>query len=179
MKKWKTVDIAYVGLFAVIMAVCSWISIPTTVPFTMQTFGVFCTLGILNGRRGTFAILVYILLGAVGIPVFAGFAGGFGVLFGMTGGYILGFLLSGVVYWIVTKHLGDGIKAMIFGMVLGLVICYTFGTAWFMYVYAGSVGAIGLGTALGWCVLPFIIPDIIKLVLAITLTKRVKKHITI
>ena len=74
----STKDMTLIAMFAVLMAVCSWISIPTQVPFTLQTFAVFCTLGVLGGKRGFFAVLVYVLLGAVGVPVFAGFTGGIG-----------------------------------------------------------------------------------------------------
>ena len=72
-------DLAYTGLFAALMAVCAWISIPVPpplIPFTLQTMGVFLAVGLLGGKRGTIAVLVYILLGAVGAPVFAGFRGG-------------------------------------------------------------------------------------------------------
>ena len=86
----KTIELAYIAMFAALTAVCSWIAIPTTVPFTMQTFAVFITMLMLGGRRGFFAVLTYVLLGAAGVPVFAEFTGGLGVLFGMTGGYILG-----------------------------------------------------------------------------------------
>ena len=71
----KTLDMVYIALFAVLIAVCSWISIPTTVPFTLQTFGVFVTVGVLGGKRGSLAVLIYLLLGAIGVPVFAGFTG--------------------------------------------------------------------------------------------------------
>lgn len=170
-------ELAFTALMAVIIAVCSWISIPTTVPFTLQTFGVFCALGLLGGKRGTFAVLVYIILGAVGVPVFAGFSGGIGVLFGSTGGYIIGFLLSAIAYWIITKAFGDKLPVMIIAMAVGLLVCYAFGTAWFMFVYAKNTGAIGLTTALGWCVFPFIIPDAIKIACAILLTKRLGKYV--
>ena len=89
-KRFRTVDLSYIALGAVLIAVCSWISIPTTVPFTMQTFGVFFVLSILGGRRGTAAIVVYVLLGAVGVPVFSQFTSGIGVLLGNTGGYLIG-----------------------------------------------------------------------------------------
>ena len=82
----KTRDVAYIGMFAALMAICSWISIPTTVPFTLQTMGVFTAVGLLGGKRGTTAVLVYILMGAIGLPVFSGFTGGMGILFGSTGG---------------------------------------------------------------------------------------------
>lgn len=175
--KWSTLDMTYVGVFAVLIAICSWISIPATVPFTLQTFAVFAALGVLGGRRGTFAVLVYILLGAIGVPVFAGFSGGIGVLFSTTGGYIIGFLFSGLIYWGLTRAIGEKLPIMILSMVLGLIVCYAFGTAWFMVVWARTNEAIGLGTALGWCVIPFIIPDLCKIVLAVALTKVLKPHV--
>ena len=172
-----TKELVFTALMAVIIAVCSCISIPTTVPFTLQTFGVFMAVGLLGGKKGSLAILVYILLGAVGVPVFAGFSGGIGILFGTTGGYIVGFLRSGLVYWAITAAFGEKLPIMITAMVLGLIVCYAFGTAWFMIVYAKNVEAIGLATALGWCVFPFIIPDCIKIALAIVLTKQLKKYV--
>lgn len=175
--KITTKELVFTALMAVIIAVCSWISIPTTVPFTLQTFGVFMAVGLLGGRKGTISVLVYILLGAVGVPVFAGFSSGIGVLFGTTGGYIVGFLLSGLVYWAMTAAFGEKLPIMIIAMVIGLLVCYAFGTAWFMIVYAKNTAPIGLLTALGWCVFPFIIPDCIKIALAVVLTKQLKKYV--
>ena len=88
----KTYDLVYISILVVLITVCSWISIPLTVPVTLQTFGVFTAVGLLGGKRGTLAVLVYILMGAIGIPVFSGFTGGIGILAGTTGGYIAGFL---------------------------------------------------------------------------------------
>lgn len=175
--KITTKELVFTALMAVIIAVCSWISIPTTVPFTLQTFGVFMAVGLLGGKKGTISVLVYILLGAVGVPVFAGFSSGIGVLFGTTGGYIVGFLLSGLVYWAMTAAFGEKLPIMIIAMVLGILVCYAFGTAWFMIVYAKNTAPIGLMTALGWCVFPFIIPDCIKIALAVVLTKQLKKYV--
>ena len=94
----RTRDMTYIALFAVLMIVCAWISIPiTTISFTLQTFAVFAALLTLGGRRGTYAVVVYLLLGAVGLPVFSGFRGGPAALLGATGGYILGFLASALV----------------------------------------------------------------------------------
>lgn len=168
---------AYIAVFAVIMAICSWISIPAQVPFTLQTFAVFLAFGVLGGKRGTMAVLVYILLGAVGIPVFAGFTGGIGVLMGNTGGYIIGFLGSALVMWALEKLPGKRSVIQIFSMIAGLLVCYTFGTLWFMTVYAGTTGKVGLVTVLGWCVIPFIIPDLIKIGLAYMLAGRIRKYV--
>ncbi|MCI2057640.1 MAG: biotin transporter BioY [Oscillibacter sp.] len=173
----KTADLTYTALFAVLIAVCAWISIPAAVPFTMQTFAVFTAVGLLGGKRGTLSVLVYILLGAAGLPVFAGFTGGVGILLGSTGGYILGFLLSALLYWGVTALLGTRVWTQALGMVLGLAVCYAFGTVWFQYVYARASGPIGIWTALGWCVFPFILPDFAKIALALFFTRVLKKHV--
>lgn len=176
-RKMKTIDLAYMALGAVIIAVCSWISIPTTVPFTMQTFAVFCILGLLGGKRGTISILVYILLGAVGVPVFAGFSGGFGIIIGPTGGYIVAFVLMGLLYWLIEVLFGTKLYIRIIAMLAGLLVCYAFGTAWFMVVYARQTGPMSLGAALASCVVPFIVPDLIKMALALLITSRVGKYL--
>ena len=168
-KKFRTIDLVYIALGAVLIAICSWISIPTTVPFTLQTFAVFFVLSALGGKRGTLSIIVYVLLGAIGIPVFAQFSSGLGILLGNTGGYIVGFIFMGLTYWLIVGLLGKKLWVEILAMVIGLVVLYAFGTAWFMVVYAKANGAVGLGVVLSWCVLPFIIPDLVKLGLALTL----------
>ena len=171
----KTRDMVFIGIFAALIAICSWISIPTTVPFTLQTMGVFAAVGLLGGRRGSLAVLVYILLGLVGLPVFAGFSGGVGVLLGATGGYIIGFLASALLMWGMEALFGKGRPVLAISMVLGLAVCYAIGTLWFMVVYTKTSGAVGLGTVLGWCVLPFILPDLIKIAVALFLTDRFRR----
>ena len=168
----RVYDLAYIGIFVVLMMVCSWISIPLTIPVTLQTFGVFAAVGILGGKRGTLAGLVYILMGAVGLPVFSGFGGGLGSLVGTTGGYIVGFLFSALLMWGMEKMFGRSTLVLGISMVLGLLVCYAVGTIWYMVVYAGTSGQIGLMTVLGWCVFPFIIPDAVKIALALMLSKR-------
>ena len=160
----KTHDMVYIGIFAVLIAICSWISIPAAVPFTLQTMGVFLSVGILGGKRGTLAVLVYLLLGAVGIPVF--------VFLQSSGGYLAGFLLSALLMWGMEKLLGRSTVILGISMVLGLLVCYAAGTIWFMAVYTANTGAIGVGTVLAWCVIPFILPDLVKIAVALVLTKR-------
>jgi biotin transport system substrate-specific component len=140
----------------------------------MQTFGVFLAVGLLGGRNGTLAVLVYILLGAAGLPVFSGFSGGIGHLFGATGGYIIGFVFSALLMWLAEALFGKSNKVLIASMVAGLLVCYAFGTVWFMVVYARDSGSIGLITALSWCVFPYIIPDALKILLAAVLTRRLR-----
>ena len=170
-------DMTYIALFAVVMAICSWISVPSVVPFTLQTFGVFLAVGVLGGKRGTLAVLIYILLGCVGLPVFAGFSGGIGILLGSTGGYIVGFLFTALTMWAMERLPGNPILVSVASMVLGLAVCYAFGTVWFVVVYAQKTGPVGFWTALGWCVFPYIIPDLVKMVLALVLRKRLRAAI--
>ena len=175
----KVKEMTYIALFAVLITLCSWLSIPADVPFTLQTFAVFAALCTLGGKRGTLAILLYILLGAVGLPVFAGFRGSIGVLLGATGGYIAGFLLSGLVYWLMTRCFGSGKIIMLLSVFLGLIVCYAFGTLWYTLVYAGGRSGIGFAAALVKCVVPFVIPDIVKLLLAVYISNKIKNYVNL
>lgn len=172
----KTRDIVYMSVFTAMISICSWISIPASIPFTLQTMGVFMTVGLLGGKRGTLTVLTYILLGAIGVPVFAGLTGGVSVLLGTTGGYIIGFLLSALLMWGIETIMGRNQIVLAFSMIAGLIVCYVFGTAWFMLTYTQHSGVIGLSTVLGLCVIPFIIPDLIKIGVALFLTNRLKKR---
>lgn len=178
--RFRTLDLAYIALFAVLMAVCAWISTPKTpisVPFTLQTFALFAALTILGGRRGLWTVAVYLLMGLVGLPVFTGFQGGPGVLLGTTGGYIIGFIGSALVYWLLTARLGTRLPVMVCGCLLGMLVYYAFGTAWFLVLYTAAKGPISLAAALAACVVPFIVPDLLKMALAILLARRVGKYL--
>lgn len=169
-------DMALAAMGAALIAVCSWTSLPallpTGVPFTLQTFAV-CLLSALFGwKLGLLTVAVYLLLGAVGLPVFAGFKGGLGALLGVTGGYLLGFLFTALFAGLAADKLGRKLPSLLGGMVLGLLLCYAFGTAWFVLLYAKNTGPVSVGTALAWCVLPYLLPDGLKLVLAALLTMR-------
>lgn len=180
MPRLRTRDLTLVALFTALTAVCAWISVPVPAPFvqfTMQTFAVFATLLALGGKRGTYAVAAYLILGAVGAPVFSNFRGGVGVLLGTTGGYILGFLFQALLYWLMTAKLGESMKVRVSASVLGLVLCYAFGTAWYLALYARTGSPMGLMTALGYCVFPFVLPDLLKLALAVLLARRVEKYI--
>lgn len=155
------------ALFAALTAICAWISIPVAdIGFTMQTFGVFLTLGVLGGKWGTVSILIYLLLGAVGMPVFSGFRGGMGMLLGVTGGYLWGFLFSGLTYWLLERF------GKLPAMIAAMAVCYLCGSIWF-HIYAGG----GIGLILLRCVVPFLIPDGLKILLAHSLSRRLRRHI--
>lgn len=177
-RKLRVSDLVYIALMAALLAVCAWVTIPTpAIAFTLQTMGVFLALIILGGKRGTLAIFVYILLGAVGVPVFSGFKGGLGALLSATGGYIFGFLFTGLAYWLLTALLGQKLPVQIFALVVGLLLCYAVGTAWYLYLSVQQGGAIPLGAALTACVVPFLLPDGLKLALALFLGRRLQPFV--
>lgn len=172
-------DIACIAAFTALMAVCSWITVPmpTRIDFTLQTLGVFLAAGVLGGRRGTLAVAAYLLLGAAGAPVFAGFTGGLGMLLTPSGGYLAGFFFSALVMWGAERLLGERLWALGLGMAAGLLVCYAFGTAWFLAVYPAGDGPVGLWTALAWCVFPYVPFDLAKLAVALGLAARLRRHV--
>lgn len=196
----RTTALVLCGVFAALMAVCSFITIPlgfTPIPVNLATLGVFLTGGILGKKYGSISLIVYILLGAVGIPVFAGFKGGLGVLAGPTGGYIIGYLaaafLTGLLVEIVfhktSSGTGSGSRSkttgtaksrtlrfigIILSMIIGLAACYALGTAWFMI----STGT-GFGAAMVACVIPFLPGDAVKIVAGALLVQKLRPVIPI
>ena len=177
--RFRTKDIAYIAVFTALIAVGAWIAIPTPVriDFNLQTLGVFLAIGILGGRRGTLAVTAYLLLGAVGAPVFSGFAGGLSALVSPSGGYLIGFFFTALFMWGVEKVTGDKTWKLGLAMVMGAVIYYAFGTAWFMVVYPMGGESVGLWTALSWCVIPYIPFDLAKIALALGLTSQLRRHV--
>lgn len=179
-------DITVIAISAALITVCSWISIQIgPVPVTLQTLAVLAVLLTAGGRRGTIAIAVYLALGAVGVPVFAGFKGGPAAFVGPTGGFLVGFLVAALAFWLLEKLVFGKImttpsKKLIFGIVNSVIfeiVMYTVGVIWFMTVYAAQTGPVGLMTVLGWCVIPFIIPDIVKIAAASVIGSRASRFV--
>ena len=174
----KARNMALCALFAALLTLCAWISVPGgDVAFTLQTLAVALTLGLLGGKRGCLAILVYLLLGAVGLPVFSGFQGGVGILLGATGGYIWGFLLWGLLYWLLTALLPETAIFRLSAMVAGLFLCYGAGSVWFWQLYLQRGSSLSLWVVLLKCVAPYLLPDTIKLTAAWFLTARLKRFV--
>ena len=175
MKKGIVRDITLIALFAAVISVSALISIPFgTVPVTLQTFGVFCALILLGGRRGTVSVAVYVAIGAVGLPVFSGFSGGVGRLFDSTGGFIFGFLAAALVYWLLSRLLGTSLRATAVSSVTAHLVLYAVGAVWFYLGYADGAGFLAALTA---TVLPFLLPDALKLFLAIFMCGKIKKRL--
>ena len=172
----KVRNMALCGLFTAVLAICAWISVPMgDTVITLQTFGIFLTLGLLGGKRGTVTVLVYLLLDAIGAPVFSGFRGGLCALLGTTGGYIFGFMSTSMLYWIMTS-IKDTPRIRLIAMVLGLLLCYICGSWWYMTRYL-TAAQTTLGLVLLKCVVPYLIPDAIKLTLAWILTSKLKRFV--
>ena len=154
-------------MFAALITICAWISVPVLdIAFTLQTLGIFLAFGLLGGKRGSAAVILYLLLGAAGMPVFSGFQGGIGALLGVTGGYLWGFALAGPVYWLLERF------GKLPAMIAAMAVCYLCGSIWF-HIYAGG----GIGLILLRCVVPFLIPDGLKILLAHSLSRRLRRHI--
>ena len=165
----KAKNMALCGLFTAVLAVCAWISVPLgDSVITLQTFGIFLALALLGGKWGTVSIGIYLLLGLCGAPVFSGFRGGFGVLLGATGGFLWGFLFSGLAYRALERF------GKLPALICAQALCYLCGCLWFSH-YAGG----GIWLILLRCVVPYLIPDGIKIWLAWTLSHRLKKVINI
>lgn len=173
------------ALMAAVCAVCSWISVPlpfTPVPINLGTLAVFLTAGLLGWKYGTLSVLVFVLLGAAGLPVFHGFTGGIGIITGPTGGYIVGYILAALLTGVMIDSFmknkrEETSKAAVYAvfvlaMVLGLAACYALGTAWFMHI-----SKTGLGASLLMCVVPFLIGDAIKIAIATVLVRKLRPFV--
>ena len=170
-------NLVYVAVGAALLTVCAWISVPTPIPFTLQTFAVCLLAALLGWRLGLEALLVYVLLGAVGLPVFSGFKSGFGVLLGVTGGYLIGFFFTALVVGLAAEKLGRKPLVLAVSMALGVLLCYAFGTVWFVRVYTADKGPVSFLSALTTCVFPYLLPDAAKIALAVFLTRRLRRAI--
>ncbi|MDR2524822.1 MAG: biotin transporter BioY [Oscillospiraceae bacterium] len=155
------------ALFAALSAALSQVSVPLgLVPVVMTHIAIFSGAGLLGWRLGALSQIVFIALGAVGLPVFAGFKGGIGHLFGATGGFIWGYFLSAVFIGLLADRFGRR-WAMLPAMALGVLIIYLPGIPWFMHVTGFS-----LTKAIGACMLPYLPGDFIKAAASVVLVWR-------
>ena len=175
-------DLSYIAVSTALIVVSAWLAVPFgEVPITMQTAVICLIAGLLGTKRAAFAVTAYIFLGAVGVPVFAGFTGGVARLIAPMGGYIVGFLPLAIVVGLVadrTKKMEKrGGVYLAAAMALGTLLCYALGTAWFVVVTAQNGSGVGVWTALSLCVFPYLPFDIAKIVLAVFLTLKLNRFI--
>lgn len=170
-------DMALIGIMAAVCCVLGPWSIPIgAIPISLQVIAICLSAYVLGAKKGTLAVLVYILLGAIGLPVFSGFTGGAGKVLGPTGGYIIGFIFMAFISGLFVEKYGiNKVYMQVVGLVLGLMVCYLFGTIWFVAV---NTKGIDFGSALVICVYPFIPFDVLKIMISIILGNAIKKGIS-
>ena len=166
-----TRNLVLAALLTALTAVCSQIQIPLPmVPINLALFAVHLAGALLGAKWGALSMTAYALLGVVGAPVFAGFSSGPVVLFGKTGGYILGYILCALLVGLLSRRIGYTVKGLVIAMAVGVAACYVFGTIWFMVITGMS-----LQLSLTYCVLPFLPGDAVKIALATFLALRLRK----
>ncbi len=176
-KKTDIQSMILIALFSALMCIGAWIHFPSPVPATMQTFVVFVALGLL-GSRNTFIVLcVYVALGSVGLPVFSGFTSGIGALTGPTAGFIWGFLMGVPVFYIFEKYFSRKKSLLIIGYIIYILIHYIPGALWYCRFTADELNLPGIISSSLVTVVPFIIPDAIKLFIALFTVNRLKRII--
>ncbi len=173
----KTKNLVLCALCAAITCVLAPISIPIgPVPISLCTFAVMLAGVLLGAKFGFISQLIYVLLGAAGVPVFAGYKAGLSVIAGMTGGYIVAYpvlaLITGLLYRKFGKGKAGNVRAlwMLLSMIIGTIVLYAFGTAWFCIV-SGT----GAAAAMGMCVVPFLPGDLIKMAVVILISLPIEK----
>ena len=160
----KTKRLTLIGLSAALLCILGPLSIPlpvSPVPITLTNFAVYIIIYILGMHSGTVSVLIYLCLGAVGLPVFSAFSGGLGKLASPTGGYLAGFLFLALIQGFLMERFPGKNTAAVFGMILGLAVCYLFGTIWLARQMSLTFTA-----ALGVGVLPYLPGDAVKIILA-------------
>lgn len=185
-------DICYIALFTALLMVFSWIAIPISeISITLQTMGVCLAAGFLGWKRGTLCVIAYILLGICCVPVFSGFKNFYALILSASAGYVIGFIFTALLVGFVSDRLhlvGDRftskVKSQIVqlvilaaAMVVGVAVCYVFGTLWYLLIYKGSATADNLQIALTYCVYPYLLPDFVKIVVATVLVNRLKRYV--
>ncbi len=175
-KKQKSVQsMIFIALFATLMCIGAWIHFPSPVPATMQTFVVFTALGLIGSRNTLIMLVVYVFLGALGLPVFSGFTSGIGALTGPTAGFIWGFLMGVPVFGLFEKYLSHKRVYIIIGYIIYILIHYIPGALWYCRFTLGEVSLGGIVSSSLVTVVPFILPDAVKLFTALIVVDKLKK----
>ena len=174
-RKHRVQSMIFISLFATLMCIGAWIHFPSVVPATMQTFVVFCALGLIGSKKTFLMLVIYIFLGAVGLPVFSGFNSGLGALTGPTAGFIWGFLLGVPVFYIFEKYFSHKKSLIIIGYIIYILIHYIPGALWYCVFSAEALTVGGIISSSLVTVVPFILPDAIKLMLSLLVIDRLKK----
>lgn len=173
-KTFSVQKMAIIALMTAVLCILAPISIPvfiSPVPISLGVLAIYLTAYVLSPVDATISVIIFILLGTFGLPVFSGYSGGLSKLVGPTGGYIIGFLFT-VYISSLFIHMKKGIIFDVIGMITGLALCYILGTIWFSYQQGK-----GFIASLLLCVVPFLIGDAIKIIVAVILGTQLNKRL--
>ncbi len=171
--KSKVFQMSIIGVMAAIICILGPLSIPIgLVPITFTNLAIYFALYALGMKKGTISYLIYMLIGFSGVPVFSGFNGGPSVLLGPTGGYIIGFMFMALIAGLFIDRFSNKWYLCFVGMVIGTSVCYAFGTIWLAYQTNMSIGA-----ALATGVIPFILGDVAKILIATFIGPQIRKRL--
>lgn len=163
-QKIRTKQMVLIALMTAVTCVLGPLSIPlpfSPVPISLTNFAIFLAIFILGMKSGTISFIIYLLLGAVGVPVFSSFRGGFQVLAGPTGGYLIGFIFLALIMGFALDHFDRKLVPTIIGMIIGMAVCYAFGTVWLAKLLSLSFKE---GLMMG--VIPYLPGDAAKIIIA-------------
>lgn len=163
-QKIKTKQMVLIALMTAVTCVLGPLSIPlpfSPVPISLTNFAIFLAIFVLGMKNGTISFIIYLLLGAVGVPVFSSFRGGLQVLAGPTGGYLIGFIFLALIMGFALDHFDRKLLPTIIGMIIGMVVCYAFGTVWLAKLLSLSFKE---GLMMG--VIPYFPGDAAKIIIA-------------
>jgi biotin transport system substrate-specific component len=163
-------NMMFIALFAALLSAVAPFSVDIgPVPLTFATLVIYLAAAVLGSVKGTIAVVIYIMLGAFGLPVFSRFQGGFHVIAGTTGGFILGYIPLAFVTGIFADWFPRKIWANVLGMVIGTIILYTVGTVWFKSLTGNPLGA-----ALAMTFYPFLPGDVAKIIVAVMTAPKLR-----
>ncbi len=170
MKKQNIYKLSTCALMTALMCVLGPMSIPIgPIPVSLTNFTIFLAVYLLGMRDGTISYIVYLLLGAVGLPVFSGYQGGMAKIAGPTGGYLASFILTALIAGFIIERFHAHTIIMILGMIVAMLAAYLFGTAWFVLQMQCDIWY-----ALTTCVLPFVLVDVVKILVVTALGKTIR-----
>ena len=163
-QKIRTKQMVLIALMTAVTCVLGPLSIPlpfSPVPISLTNFAIFLAIFVLGMKNGTISFIIYLLLGAVGVPVFSSFRGGLQVLAGPTGGYLIGFIFLALIMGFALDHFDRKLVPTIIGMIIGMAVCYAFGTVWLAKLLSLSFKE---GLMMG--VIPYLPGDAAKIIIA-------------
>ena len=173
-KRFSAYNLCVASLFVGVISVCSWVSFATVIPVTMQLFAILLSSYFLSTTYSVISVAVYLLLGAVGVPIFSLFRGGISHLLGPTGGFLIGFIPAVFVSSLLLKKLNKTFFGCVLSFFVGTVCCYIFGVIWFSLISGNKISFFSIYNSFLNCVLPFIPFDLLKILLAALVVKRFK-----